>query len=109
MFHEDIVPGLEQVLDECFATETRRGMIATGFARLFTCFPEETRRRSFLDLVDAFYDIRDKIVHLSFKSLLFNNGLTPAQMCQLVQGLKDRLSEDFIYRRFRHSRETLTK
>lgn len=53
------VPGLEQVLDECFAFDKRRGMIATNLASLFTCFPEESRRRSFLDLVDAFYDIRD--------------------------------------------------
>jgi hypothetical protein len=59
IFYADIVPGLEQVLHECFATETRRGMIATGLARLFTCFPEETRQCSFLDLVDALYDIRD--------------------------------------------------
>ena len=53
------VPGLEQVLDECFATDKRRGMIATNLASVFTCFSEETRQRSFLDLVDAFYDIRD--------------------------------------------------
>lgn len=81
---DEHVPGLEQVLDECFATDKRRGMIAVKLASLFTCFPEESRRRSFLYLVNALYNIKDMKIFTLFFGMLFNNGRDQDEICLIV-------------------------
>lgn len=78
------MPGLEQVLDHCFAIDERIGIIAMDLARLFTCFPEESRRRSFLDLVDALYNIKDMKIFTLFFGMLFNKGRDQDEICLIV-------------------------
>jgi hypothetical protein len=50
------------VLEECFAFDVRRGLVAASLWLAYTCFPPETRRSDFLKLVDVFYNIDYKII-----------------------------------------------